>query len=107
MFRFAVLSVFAACSPASESPPVASPVIASASQTWTVAVPDDCPHLIVDVVSEHEPTLVAACFTDSERTYFANRRGPPVGTKNEPDVPTRLVIEYVPLSEITAASARQ
>ncbi len=70
------------------------------SQTVVLAVPNDCPHLIVDVVTDHESNIVLSCFDGVTRTYFSDQRAPALVKQNEPTADGRLVIEYVPMDFI-------
>ncbi|NBS41296.1 hypothetical protein EBS80_01390 [bacterium] len=94
--------LFAACAaPAPSAAEVVPP--APPERTLTLAVPNDCPHLMVaEIFSEDGASdVTVACFDAySNRTYLRNAKGPPVGIKNEPDVPTRLVVELVPRNEL-------
>jgi len=86
----------AACAFAPPSPVVAPAeipdVVPPAPLSLTVMVPADCPHMIVDVDSTDASSLVIACFDGSNRTFFANQHGPPLGTAESAH--RQLVISY-------------
>lgn len=95
--RFFQLVFLAAC--ATVAPPVVVPTPPPAPaadpipvSTITITVPSNCSHLILDVDSKRESDLMVACFSGSERTYFKNERGPPLGTPTGDG--QRLVISY-------------
>gem|GEM_PF-6049959 len=41
-----------------------------------VAVPVDCPHLIVDVVMSDQADITVACFSQGTQTYFSREEHP-------------------------------
>lgn len=93
MPRFFPFVLLVACVTATPPVPVPAPVADPVpAPTITVVVPSNCSHLILDVNSSHESDLMIACFSGSERTFFKNERGPPLG------MPTgdgrQLVISY-------------
>ncbi len=90
----------------SEPPRSAEPT--KSSQTVVLAVPNDCPHLIVDVVTNSETNIVLSCFDGAIRTYFSDQHAPALVKQNEPTADGRLVIEYVQMdfSEHQASRTR-
>ena len=94
MPQFAILVLLAGC--ANSAPPIAPalPPVAEPSpvSTISVTVPSNCAHLILDVDSSAESSLLIACFDGSNRTFYKDQRGPPV---EMPDGrPTQIVISY-------------
>lgn len=95
MQRF--ISVFLAVACAAAPPP---PVVAPSETTapvpppppLVVVVPANCSHMIIDVDSTDESSLVIACFDGSNRTFFTNQHGPPLGTVDS--VHRQLMISY-------------
>ncbi len=105
MRSVAFFLLVASCAVVPETKPDPPPV--PPPRTMTIEVPADCPHMmVVDILStsNHESEITVACFAQGGRTYMMTSTGPPVGSKNEPDIPTRLVIDYVPRSRLVTTS---
>lgn len=79
------------------------PVEAPESNVFTLVVPADCAHVIVDILSDTDSDVTVACFRGSDRTFLANERGPPLGRPNDPNVAQQFVLSYLtvepPVSE--------
>lgn len=87
---------------------VPAPVPDPPGETMTINVPPDCPHVIVDIVSDDTSDVTVACFDRySGRTYLESYRAMPIGVFADPVRKDKLVIEFWPRDEPVRAAARQ
>lgn len=83
-----------------QTPP--EPVVVAVPKTVTIAVPAKCPRLIVDIqpIDPHatDPAgsdITIACFGDAlARPSMTRIQSLPLGFQDDPNSPTRLVLEY-------------
>lgn len=80
-------------SEAPTTPTTSSPTVTT--ETLTVRVPSDCPHILVDVISGSTSNVTVACFDQySTRTYFENYQSVPIGVAADRTLQDRLVVEF-------------